>query len=35
MVFISWANELEENSVSLNDEIAKDKDIYRDTIGLR
>lgn len=35
VVFISWANELEENSVSLNDEIAKDKDIYRDTIGLR
>lgn len=35
VVFISWANELEENSVSLNDEIAKDKDIYRDTVGLR
>jgi hypothetical protein len=35
VVFISWANELEEYSVSLNAEIAKDKDIYRDTIGLR
>lgn len=35
VVFISCADELEENCCSLNDEIAKDKDIYRDTTGYR
>ena len=35
VVFISCADELEENCYSLNDEIAKDKDIYRDTTGYR
>ena len=34
-MFISCADELEENCCSLNDEIAKDKDIYRDTTGYR
>ena len=34
-VFVSWADELEENSVSLSDEISKDKDRYREQISLR
>ena len=33
--FIGWADELEENCVALNDEIAKDKDRYREGAGLR
>lgn len=35
VVFISCADQLEENCCSLNDEIAKDKDIYRDSTGYR